>query len=265
MAGEVTIPVNTRNKILTPIETSTRVPLAIWAPGEGKTNRHHAHFYKTDFEDGPRGNPNRAVRFSRLQDIRKGPHKAVHNMLAGTLMPQSLSEAYGVTLFNCVGYVPRFVIDMTMNDSTVEDRIREITPSMREALQRPGVFTIEKRRSCREEIGQFLMNYAIWQQFGEDDQRQVEQFLAITPEQAAASTELHQRRLRLGTRLIGKGIEYAVDPINDEYSRARKELTIPEGSPVCAWWVVKNYISGHEPMYFGELTESLQSQLAVAA
>lgn len=259
--AEFIIPVSDRGSMLTPIENATRVPLPIWAPGDGATNRHHAHYYRIDFENGPHNIMTRAVRFSRLQEVRKGPHRWMHDAFDGALMPRSAQEAFTITVLSCAGYIPAYAVDLTDRDPEVV----EMTPRMRNELKRPGVFTIESRQGRRAEIGQFLMYYALWQKFDDEEMSKVEQFLSITPEQMMDDELARQRKLRLGLRLTGKAIEAAVDPINSEYQRARNEDALRPGAPVCAWLAVKEFVKGYEPDYFETLELKLKLDLGVAA
>lgn len=252
MAEGYIIPKNALGNDLTPVETSTRVPLPIWAPGDGKTNRHHAHYYAHDFENGPL--ESRAVRFSRLQRVRKRPHKIMHDTFDGAMLPQSPEEAFVTTVLSCAGYIPDFVIELSGNTP----EITETTPHHRAELQKPGVFSIERKRQHRAEVGQFLMNYAIWQDFDHVKKPLIDQYLSINkPWEQLLAAEEHKPKLLLGLRLIGKAIERAVSVINPEYVRARDESALRLGAPVCAWWVVKGYVSGHEPEYFDSLHERL--------
>lgn len=256
--AEVIIPINQGGNYLAPIEAGTGVPLPIWAPGDGGTNRHHAHFYRRDFENGPPSA--RAVRFSRLQTIRKDPHRRYHEAFDGALMPQTEQEAFNIAVLNCAGYIPPYVVDLSAKSFSIQ----ELTPAMRAQLLEPGVFSIERKNKPRADIGQFLMYYALSQKFDHVRQSLIEEFLSITPEQARQDEAKKERKQRLGLRLTGKAIEVAVDPINTPFRRAREGSLLRVGAPVCAFWVVKDYIHGYELDYMDTLEEKLSLEYSTA-
>lgn len=254
--AEVIIPKNEIGNYLAPLETSTRVPLPIWAPGDGSTNRHHAHFYRRNFENGPPST--RAVRFSRLQAIRKDPHRRYHEAFDGALLPDSEQEAFNIAVLNCAGYIPPYVVDLSSRSFSIQ----ELSPSMKSQLLQPGVFSMERKNRPRADIGQFLMNFAINQNFDHVRQSQIEEFLSITPEMAEVDPVKKERKHHLGLRLTSKAIEVAVDPVNEPFKRAKRGELLRVGAPVCAFLVVKHYVSGHETDYLETLEERLANEYA---
>lgn len=261
---EVIIPYNERGNPLSPIEARTGVILPILSlasqeAGQGR-NRHHAHFYSTDYENGTPAQ--RAVRFSRLQSTAKGKHRAYHSIFDGTRFPESVQEELVVTVLNYAEYVPDFAVDVS--GSSFE--IKELSRAEKAELQTAGTFTVEKKRGLRAEIGQFLMGCAIWQDIpGQAKPLLIDEFLSITPEESLTDEDKREKKLQIGLRLINKGIGLAVDPINAEFYEARRRKAIPLGKPVCAWLVVKEYVGGREPDYVDTLDDRLRIEYPEAA
>jgi hypothetical protein len=239
---------------LTPLEAATGIPLPIWAPGDGKTNDHHAYFRKVDWEK--RGTlEQRALRFSRLQAVRKKRHRAFHeNYFEGTPFPDQSQESFAAVLLNSVGYIPSYVVDM----NTSEPRIIETTPKIREELKKSGIFKLEKRSSKRADVGKFLMQYAVWQKFDDEKISKIEEFLSITPEQAEIDEIARQRRYNLGLRLARKAIGIAVEPLYNGYKEARMRHVIRDSAPVSPFLAVKDIMQGYEEDYFEPLRQNLE-------
>lgn len=260
--SEVLIPKTSMGRDMSPIEVRTGVVLPIWSPGEGRTNRHHAHFYKEHFEKGPLAQRAllRAVRFTRLQRVRKGPHRDYHDIFDGTADPANLRMAFTTTVLNEAGYIPPFVIDMTSKSPV----IKETTPVMRATFREEGTFKTESRQSRRREIGQFLMQYAHWQKFDHVKKTYIYEFIDLTPEKVMDDPKLQDRRDWLGMKLTNIAIGMAVDPFEKRFQQARDAKALRPDAPVCAFQEVKLYVGGHEPQYFDELRRSLQVQYAAA-
>lgn len=255
--SDVIIPYNERGNPMSPYEAHTGVILPIYSFAsreEGqRRNRHHPHFYREDYINGTLAQ--RAVRFSRLQLVAVGKHKSYHDKFKGTRFPDSLQEETIVTILNYAEYVPTFAVDVS--GSSFE--VRELSPAEKEELQKPGTFTVERQGEKRGEIGQFLMGCALLQDIpGNAKPTLIDEFLSITPEESMTDETLRAKKLQLGVRLLNKGIGLAVDPVNVEFSEARRRRAIPIGKPVCAWLLVKQYVAGHEPRYVDTLDQKLR-------
>lgn len=242
---------------LTPLEAGTNIPLPIWAPGDGKTNDHHAYFRKKDWE---KGLPHvRALRYSRIQNAIRSGHRLHHNeYFIGTPFPKNVEEAFGAVVLNSVGYIPSHAIDVTRKES----KIIEVSPFMRKELQKPGVIKFDRRSSKQAEVGKFLMDYAIWQKFDDDEMLLIEQFLSIKPEDVEKDELARRRRYNLGIQLAEKAIAIAVDPLNHDYQEARHRHAISETAPVSPFDAVKRVVNGYEQDYFGTLEQNLRFSFA---
>lgn len=255
---EFLIPSNTEGKSLSPIEEKTGVVLPIWAPGDGETNRHHPHFYKRNYLNGSRKQETRAVRFSRLQRVNKTAHNKYHDLFEGTAFPEDEKQSFGITILNCAGYIPGYVVEL----SNQKPNIIETTPRMRRVLRAPGILTMERGIRARRDIGQFLMYYAISQKFDHVKQDQIEQFIEFGKPKFLNDELAQARRFRLGMRLTNIGLGLAVDGIDKRYREAREIEALPKYAPVCAWQVAKDFVDGYEPDYYETLHENLVAQFA---
>ncbi len=251
--SEILIPKSSQGRDMSPFEVRTGVVLPIYAPGEGKTNRHHPHFYRGDYETGPRKNETRGLRYSRLQLIRKGPHRVHHEEFDGTAFPSISRDSFMTILFNLAEYVPPYVIDMS-GETT---KIVETTPAIRDYLRRPGTFTLESKQCCRAEIGQFLMSHAIWQDFSTVDQDCIAQFLETTTEKALLDEDLWEKKVKLGTKLMDIALGMAVGPVDEQFRQACSEQAVSSAAPERAFGVVKKYVAGYETDYFRTLEDRL--------
>jgi hypothetical protein len=252
--SEFLIPHTNEGKAQSPIEVKTGVVLPIWARGDGEKNRHHPHFYRRHYLNGPRKLETRAVRFSRLQRALKRAHDDYHDAYEGTAFPVGENQSFGITILNSAGYIPGHVVEM----SNSTPNIIETTPKMRRALRVPGILTIENR----SEIGQFLMYHAVSQRFDHVKQEQIEQFIELGEPKFEKDELAQKRRLRLGMRLTNIGLGLAVDGIDKKYHQARDSQSLPEAAPVCAWQVAKDFVAGYEPDYYETLQENLIAQFA---
>lgn len=259
--AEVLTPFDEQGRRLSPLEAKTGVVLPIWAPGDGRTNLHHRHFRKRDHLNGPRKMETRSVRFSGLQRVQASAHDRYHDWVHGTGFPEDEKQSFGITIFNSARYIPSHVVEMSGSRPT----IIETTPRMRRALLVPGVLTMERRRSYRREIGQFLMYHAVAQNFDHVRQDKVEEFIELGQPQYARDELAQQRRYKIGMRLANIGLGLAVDGIDKKYHQARQEQALPDEAPVCAWQVAKDYVHGYEPDYFETLEENLITQFGIPA
>lgn len=251
---EVLIPKDAEGRDMSPVEARTGVVLPIWSRGEGKTNRHHGHFRKQDYLNGPRKHETRAVRSSRLQTVRKGPHRGYHEQFSGTEFPRDVRQSCGIVLFNLAHYVPPYVVDM----STPTAKIIETTPEISEELRGSEVFTLEKSRKRKREIGQFIMNCSIWQDFDSVKQLHIEQFLELTNKRKVLGEEFEEEKYqKLGSRLINIAIGLAVHPIDKTFQEARRQQAVKDDAPVCAFKLAKDFLEGRESDYFPALGERL--------
>ncbi len=240
--SEVRIPLNDQGQMLTPVEVSTGVPLAI-APSEkyqGKNkNRHHTFFYAVDYINGTPGQ--QATRLARLQRVNKILHRHAHEHLFGTLMPATAEEEYRQTILGYAGYVPRFGINL-------EDGgfgIVELSQNQLNALRRRNTFSVQRGGNARAQIGQFLMNYAIWQDFGHEKQREIEEFLEIKPSLWHDDPIAQERKIKLAASLLDLALQVSVEPIKPTYEEARKNLFVKIGAPLTAAHVVKEFVKDH--------------------
>lgn len=260
--SEVLIPKNQYGRDMSPVEARTGVVLPIWAPGEGKTNKHHAHFYKRLYMNGPRKIETRAVRYSRLQRVlmtaHNGSPQSYHGQFEGTELPKDEKHSFGIIVLNCAGYIPSHVVDLSGSNA----EIVETTDKMRRVLRQPGTIGIENRKHARKRIGQFLMSAAVAQRFDHVKQTQIEQFLEYCKPKYAGDDDIQTRRLELGLRLSNIGLGVAVNPIDKAYFQARDQAALPDAAPVCAWQVAKDIVTGFEPDYLGELEYNLTEQYA---
>lgn len=258
MSAEVIIPINEFGNPLSPYEAETGVVLPILSlpsqeDGQHR-NYHHANFYREWFLTATPGTA--AVRYSRLQYAAKGKHRFYHDLFEGSRLPQTTQEEFEQTIWNYSGYVPAYAVTVGRH----EYEIVELEPAQKQELQTPGLLTIERKLGLRSKIGEFLMTYAIWSDFDHVKQATIEEFISITPEAAQEDPSLNEKRLRLGRRLLRKGIETAVNPIDKKFRQARELGSVAghANGPVCAFQVVDSYVRGYEPDYFDTLRDRLQ-------
>ncbi len=257
MAGWI-IPKNAKGKDLSPYEADTGVLLPLWAPrGAGITNRHHGYYYARDFLKGT--DENRALRFSRIQYVKEVPHQRLHKLFDGTQMISGRAQAFKLALLNCAPYVPRYAIDL----SRPTEDILELNARQRAKLMLPNTFTVEKDVEQRNEIGAFLMRYAIGQDFDHVKRDYIDQFIELMNDGDDDAQKAELRTL-LGMKLINTALGAAVDPLFADYSRARREQAIPDWAPVCAFSALKNRVRGTEQNYFAELSQRLSVQYQAA-
>lgn len=241
---------------MAPIEASTGVPLPIYQSKNVRTkakNRHHAYFLESEYKVAGPGY--RAVRFARLQKGNKGLHILYHEMVAGAEMPASDRELFNQTLLGYAGYVPQFAVDVAEG----ELNIVELEPSERDAMRRKNVFQIERRSAYQAEIGSFLMNYAIWQDFEIEKRIELERFLSIRPRHLKKKPELRPVKERLAANLLDEALDFAVEPISKTYTEAKKERALKVGMPACALALVKSYVGE----YLQDYVEPLHQRLAL--
>lgn len=262
---EVLTPKNEMGRDLSPIEARTGVVLPIWATGDGAWNHHHVAFYKRHWMNGPRKLETRAVRISRLQLVPASAHngsaKAFHSFFEGTAFPESAGQSFGIAVLNYASYIPPFVIDMTKDSP----QVAETTPEMRAELLKPGILTIERGRRTPRRIGEFLMRYAVSQNFSHVKQSEIEQFIELGKSKYLLSEDAQETRMALGLRLANIGLGVAVDGIRNTYLQARDEQALHSSQPDSAWKVAKNIVRGHEPDYFEDLEHNLAQQFGIAA
>lgn len=255
--AEILTPYDYKGKMLSPFEARTGVVLPIWGPpGDGKTNRHHPHFFKRNWINGPRKIETRAVRFSRLDRINANAHTKFHKDVEGTLFPRDQQQSFEVTLLNCVRYIPSHVIDLSGPDFA----IAETTPRIKKALLGPGRITMERRKSCRREIGQFLMYHAVSRNFDHAKRARIEEFIELGQPRYRSDELAQEQRCRLGMRLANIGLGLAVDGIDKLYQEARNTKSLSASAPVCAWQVAKDFVEGFEHDYFDTLEQNLVAQ-----
>lgn len=248
--SEVVIPLNASGQMLTPLEVATGVPLAI-APSEkyrGKNkNRHHAFFYAVDYINGTPGQ--QAARLARLQRVNKVLHKYAHEYLFGTMMPATAQEEFIQTVLGHAGYVSRF--GMKLDEGNFE--IVELSQNQLNALRRRNTFSIQRGGESRAKIGQFLMNYAIWQDFSPAKQSEVEEFLSIKPKAWREDPVAQEKKISLASNLLEMALNVAVEPISTTYEKARQDRVVRVGAPLTAASVVIDFVKGHLADYIDTL------------
>lgn len=260
MTNGVVVPVSKNGRPMSPYERRTGVVLPIWGQQGGDTNRHHAHFYKSEYEKGPRNQRAflRAIRFTRLQRVERSDHQNYHNAFDGTQFPGSRRQSFLTTILNEAGYIPPWVVDMTGSSPEVT----ETTPRMRKELRQPGILTIERSSWRRAEIGQFLMHYAIGQELGHVKESLLEEFVSLTPAKIKKSEESRLRKLEIGMKLTNIAIGVSVEPIERPFQQARDTQSLRAEAPVSAFHEVKQFVDGHEPRYYDELRRHIAQNLA---
>jgi hypothetical protein len=256
----VIVPSTAQGNPMSPIELATGVPLPIVTPKSTQEhNRHHAHFYKYMYQAGNMGQ--QAVRLSRLQNVPISAHHWYHHFFDGTMLPATDAEAYTITVLNQAGYIPDFGVKIANKQATIS----ELTGEEKKKLRRPSTFTSETQADAQIRIGQFLMYYALSQDFDRTKELLIEEFLGITDKDMQQNEVLRARKLQLGMKLTNSAIGRAVDPINKTFQQARKSYSLRKHSPPTPWEVVKRALNGHEPDYFETLENRLASEFGVAA
>jgi hypothetical protein len=244
---------------MSPVEASTGVTLPVIAKLNGLPSKHHAHFYGAIYKEGTLSQ--RALRFSRLQRLPPAIHKNFHMVFDGTTLPADEDEAYAATVLNCAGYIPRYGIRISYKDVSIE----EIAPGDKKVLRKVRAFVLERQLKAQTEIGKFLMDYALMQEFSHAEQLRVEEFLDITPERMQQNEDLRGQKLRLGMRLANVALSTAIAPIADNYKQARSEKALRTGMPPSAWQFVKKLIDGHEIDYIPTLEARLKQEYGLLA
>lgn len=260
MANGVVVPVSKNGRPMSPYERRTGVVLPIWGEQSGESNRHHAHFYRVEYEKGPRKQRAflRAVRFTRLQRVARPDHQHYHDTFDGTLKPRNQRQSFIATILNEAGYIPPWVVDVTGSSP----KVTETTPQMRQQLRAPGILTIERSEWRRAEIGQFLMHYAIGQELGHVKEPLLEEFVGLTPAATRNNEQKRLRKLEIGMKLTNIAIGVAVEPIERPFQQARDMQSLREEAPVCAFHEVKQFVDGHEPRYYDALRQQIEHNIA---
>ncbi len=254
LSPEVMVPVNAAtDKPMSPVETSTSVPLPIIGKLGRNPNRHHAHFYGSTYSEGTDGQ--QSVRHSRLQRVGAYAHMQYHRKFYGTAFPETPENEYELTVLNCAGYIPNHGVRIEKNEAS----IARLTMEEKEALRSPNVFSQENGPA----ISRFLLDYAMEQDFNEMKQLHIEEFLDLTPDKIAHNEALQTRKLRLAERLTHKAIGIAVDPINSRYVEAKKSEMLRDGMPSSAWEVVRNQVKWKIPQYFERIEDRIAAQFSV--
>jgi hypothetical protein len=253
------LPFDHHGSPLSPMESGTNVVLPILAQVKGVPNKHHAYFYEAHYKEGTIAE--RALRYSRLQAVGRRAHKAYHHQYLGTLMPENEAAAAAAVILNSAGYMANMGVHIEEDGISIE----EITPPQRVALRKPKVFSIERSITHQAEIGKFLIEYALKQNFDHVKQSHIEEFIELTPKKMAYDHELRARKLRLGMRLTNIAISMAVDPIEAEYRDAYRKRALRKYTPATAWEWAKGLIKDHENDYLETLEDRLISQYGAPA
>jgi hypothetical protein len=244
---------------LSPMETGTNVVLPIVAQSKGRPNRHHAYFYECHYSDGDLAL--RALRYSRLQKVSRGPHKDYHKQYHGTSMPANETETVAAVILNSAGYIANLGVCIDEDGTSIE----EITPSQRDALRKPQIFSVERSEEKQAGIGRFLMQYALRQRLDHVKQSQIEEFLELTPRKMAYDEGLRARKLHLGMRLTNIAIGLAIDPVAEDYRMAHRKGALRKYTPNTAWEWAKRLVKDHETDYLESLEDRLIAQYGAAA
>lgn len=252
----VLVPRNDLGNPMSPVEESTGVVLPIAASMQGWQNRHHAHFYGRQYREGSLGQ--RAQRFSRLQRMGSEPHTFFHKMVEGTAFASSEEEEFKVTVLNAAGYFPNYAVRIHEDEIWID----EITEKEQKLLRRPHILTIEDDANHEDEIGRFLMEYSIKQEFPASKQNDVEEFLAITPEEIKADYSKRAHKLKLAGQLTDTAISVALGPVYPTFTEARQAKQLKKTTQPSAWDVVKGLVKGRECDYFDRLEGLLAKQYA---
>lgn len=251
--GAVAIPENSYGNPMSPYEVATGVQLPIVGNlgAEKDRNKHHAHFYKHQHKNGSNGQ--RANRFSRLQEVNSHSHQIYHKTYDGSAFVGDEMDEYKVTVLNCAGYIPDYGVQIAKKPKIVRLGERD-----KKILSRRGAFSIEKYRE--DEIGRYLIEYALSQEFPEHKMDWIEEFLSIKDEDRAHDTALNNRRLILASKLTDVALNQALQPVYPIYKQARVKNKLNRDAPLSAYQLVKTKIKNRENDYRELLKIRLLSQ-----
>ncbi len=251
--GEVVVSETDDGRLLTPMEASTGTPLPLLVGSEEseawRWDKHHANFENESFMNGTPGT--RAVCFSRLQHTPVWLHRRFHERFAGTPLPDGVEAEKRQTILGLAGYVPRFGIELGIHTTAIVP----LSEDERRRLCQPDVFHIEKKRKSQAEIGQFLMDCAIWEDYDSVADK-VEEFVSIKPRMARRSPELARRWYKLGMNLLNEGMERSAEPVEGYFRTARAERAMKEsllGKKICAWLVARRHVANYAADYLRTL------------
>lgn len=236
-----------------PIEKATGRPLPIVIDQLGSApNRHHAFYYKRYYKDGPVGRA--MARRASLQRVNQYDHQIIHREYeGGTPFPSDEEQEFDQTIWGMVGYIPLFGVRVRGREAEVT----ELSVKDKRKLRKPGIFTIERSPYLQDELADYLLDYAVAQQFEPRREAWVEEFLSISEKAAFGDSKVRDRREKLGMKLTNTAISAAVDPIESVFCEARKthslKLRKHTPPPSSAWEAVKVRVQGRESLHFGVL------------
>lgn len=245
----VRIPINpVTGNIMSPYEISTGVilPIVSREVPTGDSNYHHAEYYATDFLNGTLGD--RASRFARLQQVDMKVHRTYHKLVDGTEKANSKHREFIKTVLGRAGYVPAYGADITGGSLDIV----ELSKRQRKKLREPGTFVLDRCRNNQAELGNFIMNYALEQEFYDDYDVEIERFLAIRDRHIKKNPKVQQEREELAFKLMERALEFAVEPLMGGASPIRQRA-IRIGAPACAFAIVKSYVGEHFQDYIDTL------------
>lgn len=249
MALEIVEPIDLSGRPLSPYDAHTGMPLPVLPVdhpngGHTRTNNHHQWFEHAAFAGS--GNPGlQALCYSRLQHGPQWVHWRYHHFFAGTLPPESVDDTFRLTVLSQV-YVPEWAVDVSGN----KPRIVRPNIQQEQALRAADTWRIERRPSNQAKIGMFLMNYAIMQDLPEEQRALIDEFLSIKPRMARRSPEIRARKERLAARVLGKSLEVALEPTEQQFQVARKQERLKEQTPPSSWLVVSGLVGNFLRDYF---------------
>jgi hypothetical protein len=198
-------------------------------------------------------------------------HTRYHQNFDGTAYPEDEHDAFKVTILNCAGYVPSYGVHVKQDELV----IRPLRSNEKHALRKPRSFVTERyyrgRGEQRKSIGQFIMYYALSQQFDDMKQLEVEEFLSLTPEAIEKAPTSHQhnleeRKVQLAMKLTNSAIDASVELVRPDFQRARKQdLLRRDLAAIDPWSIAKAQLSDKEPDYYATLESLLANQFGAAA
>lgn len=190
----------------------------------------------------------RAIRWSRIQEVKRILHNRCHDAYDGTVVPANEHENFAVALLNAAKYIPAQAMDFSTN----KPKLITLDAAMRQRLQAPGV--IHKQRRMEARVGYFFGRYIIKHGLHTVlETAEVSQFLETTNE---------LERLRLGRRILRLASRSVTDPVEGIYQSARAQGRISRSSPKRALGFMMWHFDHKQPDYFSTIERQLKAELA---
>lgn len=218
-------------------------------PGiEDSQNKHHAFFQRTNFLNGTEGT--RAVRFSRIQLTPQYLHDRFHKSFNGGVdIPKNEYEEFKLTILGFAGYLPLRGVDLSRSDA----RTVNMTHDQKRELRLPGTFVTEADPTKQNEIGSFLVSYAVRHGLNNVDKDLIGSFLEETDE---------EKRLSQGLKIIERAAEVAVEPFELVYKAACRRGALKRGITACPHKLIKKHLKSNVPAFTDVLKKELTAVLA---